>query len=219
MAKPTKTNGPEKAAMTDEERKRRLIAQQKRDLQKVFKPILKTMKEVIDGLGKLELDIPIYDIARMDIEGQFSRNRHENMRQSILDFLKRANKYRKTYWEFQKSSKKIFDREMKKNGSYAPGLSEYESLRNQLYRPLLDENSKVWEISYDNYLHKIREHSRKGTRHPKKGAIMFNVIESKQKPTVSHIKKMQVKLVLEAQELLDDFKVAMKNPDKEWRNW
>lgn len=219
MTEPPKNAPQEEATETEEERKRRLLAQRKRDEKKVYKPGLKAMKEVIKGLGKLELDIPIYDIARMDIEGAFSKKRHVKMRKSILNFLKRANKYRKKYWEFQKVTKKTFDLEMQKNGAFAPGLSEYESLRNQLYRSLLDENSKVWEISYETYLPKIREHSRKSKKGPKKGAKIFNIIEIKQKSTVSNLKQQQVKLVIEAQELMEDFKSAMKNPEQEWRSW
>jgi hypothetical protein len=205
--------------LSDEERARRLKIQQKKDAKKVYKPLIKTMKNVIDGVGKLERDIPIYKIARMDLEGIFSKKRHTKMRRTILVVLKNANAYRKTYWEFQKTSKKIFDQEMLKNGSYAPGLDEYESLKNQLHQSILDENSKVWEMSFETYLPKIIEHSPKKKGKPVKGAKMFTLINTKLQKKVGKIKKMQVQFVVEGQELVDNLKIAMKSPDKEWLEW
>jgi hypothetical protein len=202
-----------------EERARQLKIQQKKDARNVYKPLIKTIKKVIDGLGKLERDIPIYKIARMDIDGVFSKKRHAKMRKSVLGYLKKANTYRKTIWTFQKTTKKLFDEEMLKNGSSAPGLSEYESLRNQLPGSILDENGKVWSMSFDTYLPKIIEHSPKKKGKPIKGTQMFMLIEKKSKKTLGKIKKLQVQSVVAGQELVEDLKIAMKSPDKEWLEW
>jgi hypothetical protein len=205
--------------ISEEERARLLKIQQKKDAKKVYKPLIRTLKNVIDDLGKLERDIPIYKIARMDIDGVFSKKRHAKMRRSVLEFLKKANTYRKTIWNFQKNCKKLFDEEMLKNGSSAPGLSEYESLRNQLPKSILDENGKVWSMSFDTYLPKIIEHSPKSKSKPINGAQMFMLINKKSKKIVNKIKKLQVQNVVAGQELVEDLKIAMKSPDKEWLEW
>ena len=208
-----------KEELTELERARRLQAQRKTDEKKLYRPLIKIMKEVIDRLGKLELDVPIYKIARMEIAGIFSQKRHVRMRKSILNFLKRTNKYRKMYWEFQKSTKMTFNKEMQKTGSYAPGLKEYESLRTQLYKSILDENSNVWVLSYNNYLPTIREHSTKKGRKPQNGTGLFAAVDTKLKRSMRQIKKKQVQLVIEAQDLLEDLETSMKNPEKQWRIW
>ena len=220
MDEPANKNGSGQGQpISEEERARQLKLRQKKDAKKIYRPLLKIMKNVIDGIGRLERDIPIHKIARMDIDGIFSKKRHEKMRRAVLGYLKKTNTYRRTVWEFQKDTKKHFDQEMLKNGSSAPGLNEYESLRNQLPGAILDENGKVWSMSFDTYLPKIIEHSPKKKGTPMKGSEMFSIMNKKSKKSLGKLKKIQVKLVVEGHDLVENLKIAMKSPGTEWLEW
>ena len=166
----------------------------------IYIPIKQTLELVIKRLKDLELNVPIAQIARMDLAGKFQNESLEEFKKTVYDYLRVANKYRSLYFEYTKKTKSVFDSEMTKDGSFAPGLKEYTSVKNQLSEALMKTDGSAWIMSYDQYLPTIREHSSKRSKNPKSGKKMFNDLNSKFAKQIEEIKKLQ-KLTIQISKL------------------
>ena len=187
----------------------------------IYLPLKHILKSVIKQLKDQELRIPITKIARMDLAGVFydDLDELEPLRKTIYDYLRVANQYREVYFEYMKKTKMIFDREMTKDGSFAPGLKQYDSLKNQLFEELLKTDGKVWIMSYDQYLPTIREHATKISPHPRAGKEMYNDLKLQFKKDLKKIGELQ-KLTIQVSKLfLKDLDMALKNPELGWQEW
>lgn len=185
----------------------------------IYIPLKKILELVIKRLKTLDLEIPIAQIARMDIAGNFQDESLEEFQKTIHDYLKVANNYRRVYFEYIKNSKTVFDREMNKDGSFAPGLKQYNSIKNQLSEALLKTDGKAWIRSYDQYLPTIREHASKHLKRPRSGKKMFDELKSIFIKDLKEIKKLQ-KLTTQVSKLfLKDLDYAIKNPELNWQEW
>jgi hypothetical protein len=185
----------------------------------IYIPLKKILELVIKRLKTLDLEIPIAQIARMDIAGDFQDETLEELRKTIHDYLKVANNYRRVYFEFTKNSKTVFDREMNKDGSFAPGLKQYNSIKNQLSEALIKTDGKAWIRSYDQYLPTIREHASKHSKRPRSGKRMFDELKTIFKKDLKEIEKLQ-KLTTQVSKLfLKDLDYAIKNPELNWQEW
>ena len=171
----------------------------------VFIELLEIMESVIARLKGLDLDIPIYKIARMDLKHRFALPFPEPLKKDIYRFLRSANKYRRVHFNLKKYAEKVFDKEMKKDGSYGPQTREYKSLKIQLFKALLGGlrrgESKAWIRSYDSYITEIRAHSQKGAVEPRNGMEFYKSCRAKTKNRLTAIKKRQRSLIDEAKEL------------------
>lgn len=185
----------------------------------IYIPIKHTLDLVIKRVKELDIHVPLSQIARMDLSGMFEDETLADLRKYIYDYLKLANKYRKVYFEFIKKNKIEFDREMTKDGSFAPGIKQYDSLKNQLGEALLKTDGKVWITSYDQYLPTIREHSDKRKKEPRTGKQMFEQLHMKFKNDLMEIKKSQTKTIKKSKSFQKDLDLAMKNPELGWREW
>jgi hypothetical protein len=191
----------------------------KRRKKEIYIPLKKLVKEVIAGLTKLELNIPIAQIARMDLAGNFKDETLQDLQTTIHDYLKVTNQYRKLYFEFMKETKTIFDAEMNKDGSFAPGLKQYNSIKNQLYEAILRTDGKAWIMSYDQYLPTIREHASKIKKQPRTGVRMFKDLKKHFGVDLKNIKDSK-KLSIQVSKLfLKDLRYAIKNPELSWQEW
>ena len=193
----------------------------KRRKKEIYLPLKAIVSEVIKHLKGLDLNIPIGQIARMDLAGKFQDDTDsmELMKKTIYDYLHLANKYRSVYFEFLKKTKLIFDREMNKDGSFAPGLKQYNSVQNQLYESLLKTDGKAWILSYDQYLPTIRQHASKRTSKPRSGKAMYNFMKKKFEPDLKEIKNLQ-KITIQISKLfIKDLDYAIKNPELNWQEW
>ncbi len=185
----------------------------------IYIPVKRIVKDVIKNLRDLEINIPIVKIARMDIAGTFKDDSLTDFKKTVYDYLKITNQYRKSYFEFMKKTKTVFDQEMTKEGSFASGLKQYDSLKNQLYEAILKTDGKAWILSYDQYLPTIREHASKRSKHPRVGKKMFNEIKLIFKKEIKSIIELQ-KLSIQLSKLfLKDLDFAIKNPDLNWQEW
>jgi hypothetical protein len=185
----------------------------------IYIPVKKIVKNVIKDLRETDIHISIGKIARMDIAGMFQEDSLTDFRKTIYDYLKLVNQYRSLYFEFMKKTKTVFDQEMTIDGSFAPGLKQYDSLKNQLYEALLKTDGKAWILSYDQYLPTIREHASKRSKHPRLGKKMLNEIKSIFEKDLKNIKELQ-KLSIQLSKLfLKDLDYAIKNPDLDWQQW
>jgi hypothetical protein len=185
----------------------------------IYIPLKKILELVIKRIKTLDLNIPIVKIARMDLEGKFQNESLEPLRKTIHDYLKIANNYRSVYFEYMKKTKTYFDKEMNTDGSFAPGLKQYNSLKILLSEALLKNDNKAWIMSYDQYLPTIREHANKRSKHPRSGKKMFEVLKSKCEKDLKEIRKFQ-KLTIQISKLfIKDLDYAMKNPELSWQEW
>ncbi|MFW9878234.1 MAG: hypothetical protein ACFFG0_34570 [Candidatus Thorarchaeota archaeon] len=186
---------------------------------KIYIPLKKILDLVIKRVKDLDIHVPLSRIARMDLSGMFEDETLAGLRKYIYEYLKLANEYRKVYFEFIKKNKVEFDREMTKDGSFAPGIKQYDSLKNQLGEALLKTNGKVWITSYDQYLPTIREHSDKRKKEPRTGNQMFEQLQKKFKNDLKDIKKSQMKTIKKSKSFQKDLDMAVKNPELGWREW
>lgn len=185
----------------------------------IYIPLRKIVKDVIKSLKALELNIPIINIARMDLSGKLQDETLGDFRKTVYDYLKVTNQYRRLYFDFMKKSKTVFDSEMTKEGSFAPGLKQYESVKNQLFEAILKTDGSAWILSYDQYLPTIREHASKRSPKPRSGKKMFIDLKNLFEKDVKEIKEIQ-KLSIQISKLfIKDLNLAMKNPEMKWQEW
>jgi hypothetical protein len=118
-----------------------------------------------------------------------------------------------------KETKTVFDTEMGKDGSFAPGLKQYNSIKNQLFEAILRTDGKAWIMSYDQYLPTIREHASKIKKNPRSGKKMFSDLKKHFKKDLKNIMDSR-KLSIQVSKLfLKDIVYSIKNPDLAWQEW
>jgi hypothetical protein len=196
-----------------------MVMDNKTKKKKIFIPIKKVIKETMKALKDLELDVPISQLARMDIAGMFDDESLEMFKNTVYDYMKVVNKYRQLYFDFMKKTKTTFDSEMSKDGSFAPGIKQYNSIRNQVFEAILKGGGKAWVLSYDQYLPTIREHANKRSKKPRSGKKMYSDIKQIFKNDIKNIKEMQ-KLSFQISKLFfSDINYWIKHPDSEWQEW
>jgi hypothetical protein len=185
----------------------------------IYNPIKKTIKEIMKGLKQLELQIPIARLARMELAGLFLDDSLIEFKKTFNDYLRVVQKYRQLNFDFMNKTKIVFDGEMTKDGSFAPGLKQYNSVKNQLYEAVLKSDGKAWILSYDQYLPTIREHADKRSKKPRSGKQMYGDLKSIFKNDMKYIIEMQ-KLSYQISKLfLNDINYAIKHPDLNWQEW
>jgi hypothetical protein len=186
---------------------------------KVYIPLKKILELVIKRVRALDIQVPLSHIARMDLAGEFQDESLKPLKKQVYNYLRTANKYRQIYFESMKKSKLVFDTEMTKDGSFAPGLKQYESLKNQLFDELLKTDGKVWVTSYDQYLPTIREHADKRSKEPRSGQRMFKSLRAKIIKDLKEIKRLQVLTIKKSKTFKKDLDQAIKNPQLTWGEW
>lgn len=185
----------------------------------IYLPLKKIIKEIMKGLKALDLNIPLAQIARMEIAGKYDDESLSAFRKTVIDYLQTVNKYRYAYFEMMKKTETIFDREMTKDGSFAPGLKQYDSLKTQFFEAILKSDGKAWIMSYNQYLPTIREHASKRSKKPRSGKKMYADVKLIFKKDLKQIKDMR-KLSFQLSKLfLKDINFALKNPEMEWQEW
>ena len=95
----------------------------------IYIPLKKNLELIIKRLKELDIHVPLARISRMELAGKFNDESLDSLRKYIHGYLHVTNNYRKVYFEFIKKIKIVFDREMTKDGSFAPGLKQYDSLK------------------------------------------------------------------------------------------
>jgi hypothetical protein len=186
---------------------------------KIYIPIKKTIKEIMKGLKLLELQIPIARLARMELAGLFLDESLTEFKKTFNDYLRVVQKYRQLNFDFMNKTKIVFDREMTKDGSFAPGLKQYNSVKNQVYESILKTDGKAWVLSYDQYLPTIRDHADKRSKKPRNGKQMYGDLKVLFKDDLKNIIEMQ-KLSYQISKLfLNDINYAQKHPELSWQEW
>ncbi len=185
----------------------------------IYIPLKKTLEIIIKRLKELDIHIPLARIAKMDIAMMFNDESLGELQKYVHEYLHVVNDYRKVYFEYIKKSKIVFDREMTKDGSFAPGVKQYDSLKIQLSDYLLKTEGKVWITSYDQYLPTIREHSDKRSKNPKNGKKMFETLKSKFNKDLKEIKRLQSLALKKSKSFQKDLDIAIRNPQLAWNEW
>jgi hypothetical protein len=185
----------------------------------VYIPLRKSTEIIMKRVKSLDIHLPLARLIRMDLAGEFQDPTLEPLRTYLYKYLKVANQYRKLYFEYLKKTKIVFDREMTKDGSFAPGFKQYDSLKNQLAETLLKKQRKVWIISYDQYLPTIREHSEKHSKDPRSGQEMYDSLNNIFNKDLKEIKRFQLKTLKRTKEFHKELGIALKNPEVIWGEW
>lgn len=186
------------------------------DKSRLYVPIYKIMNAIIKRLEAFDLDVPIYKIAWMEVRGNFTAKRHQRFRKDLMNFLTDSNEYRKIYWNLIKLARRQFDVEMKKDGSFAPDIREYESLKNEIPFVLIKGKRKIWIESYDSYLPKIRERSEKRKKKPRNGHNMYRTIYTDLRDAIRTLKSQRSLSIEHAKMLRKFLSMAKSNPLKPW---
>ncbi len=185
----------------------------------VYLPLRKIIKEIMKALKELELNIPIAKLARMDLAGVFKDESLNDFKKTVYDYMRVVNKYRQLYFDFMNNTKILFDREMTKDGSFAQGFKQYDSIRSQVGEAILKSDGKAWIMSYDQYLPAIRERATKRAIQPRTGKKMYNDLKNMSKNEIKSIRDLQ-KLSFQLSKLfLNDINYALKNPELKWQEW
>lgn len=191
----------------------------KKDVKNIYKPLLKALPTVISGLKDKEIWVPLSIVARLDLHGHLDAPRHAILKFQVYHFLKRANNYRKLYFEINERSRTAFDREMKAEGSYQPQMKEYRALTLGLPGALVKGDGKAWVYSYDTYLTDIRYPSPKKDVIPKTGAEMFRAMESMVKWELVELERYRKTAIKFAKVLKEDARTAAGSPTEPYRGW
>ncbi len=174
------------------------------DVEEIYTPMYECLLKVVERIRILDLDIPIYVIARMEVHDTFSRKRHIPLRKDIYDFLHATNDYRKFFWDIEKEAKKVFDNEMNKQHSFSPTTKEYKSLKIALGEELLNTDGKVWAMSYNTHLATINQTSVKdGKAVPHRdGTTMYMVIKKRVMPSLDELTRLRGEADVSAMRML-----------------
>jgi len=183
----------------------------------IYIPLKKILETVIKRLKEFDIHVPLGHIGRMDLNGRFQDESLVHLRKYIYDYLKLTNKFKSSYFNYMKKTKVAFDSEMAKDGSFAPGFKQYDSLKNQLSDSLLKTDGKVWIMSYDQYLPTIREHSNKRSKHPRAGKEIYKNLNSRFDKQLKEINKLQKIALQKSRAFHKNLGLAMKNPNFDWQ--
>ncbi|UCH88208.1 MAG: hypothetical protein JSV49_08055 [Thermoplasmata archaeon] len=189
------------------------------DKKNLYIPLYKIMGKIIKRLKKLELEVPIYKIAWMEVHGNFLEKRHKKFRSEIMDFLQVSNEYRRIYWNIIKLARRKFEVEMIKDGSYAPGIKEYESLKNEIPFAILKRKKTVWIEGYNSYLPKIRERSKKKDKKPRNGKQMYRAVFMELGNVLATLKTQQSESIEYAIKIRKGLELMRNQPDRPWGHW
>lgn len=189
------------------------------DRKGIYQPVYRTITKVIKRLEELDMDIPIYKLAWMEVRGQFLEKRHQKFRQDLMDFLRVSNEYRRIYWNLIKLARRKFEVEMIEDGSFAPDNREYESLKNEIPQVIIKGNKDLWISSYNDYLPRIRERSLKKKRKPRDGAKIYRAIQKDLKKVKDTLMSQQKESLDFARELKSGLKKMKDSPGKPWGFW
>lgn len=182
----------------------------------IYIPLKKILETTIKRLKEFDIHVPIGHIGRMDLNGRFQDESLVHLRKYIYGYLKMTNKFKSVYFNYMKKTKVAFDSEMTKDGSFAPGFKQYDSLKNQLSDSLLRTDGKAWIMSYDQYLPTIREHSNK-RKHPRAGKEMYKNLNSRFNKQLKEINKLQNIALRKSRAFYKNLGLAMKNPKFDWQ--
>jgi len=199
-------------------KKERALELYKKNRKEVFKPLEKHLRKVIKALKKHDLNIPLSHIAWRDIHGDFSAPHLKAFRSDLFIFLGAVQDYKKSLWVFHKETSALFEKEMKEEGSYPSQQKEFKSLKIELPNALL-EDPKIWIISYDSYLPRIRETSSKKDPNPSIGKEMFAKLKNGMSSKTREVKGLQKKAVKVTKDFNDDLKRASKKRYGKWGEW
>jgi hypothetical protein len=191
----------------------------KQDKKELYDPLYKIMNKVISQMEDIDLDVPIYKIAWMEVRGKFLPKRHKALRADTMDFLRVSNEYRRIYWNIIKLARRKFEVEMINDGSFAPDVREYESLKNEIPFVLLKGNKRLWISTYDDYLPKIRERSTKHKKKPRKGETLYRAIYKDIREVKDTFKVQREESLKYAKQYRKRLKYARSNPDKPYEYW
>ena len=86
----------------------------------IYLPLKETLELIIKRLNELDIHLPLAQIVRLDFADRFNHESIVPLRKLIYEYLKVANKYRQIYFDYMKNTKVVFDKEMNKDGSFAP---------------------------------------------------------------------------------------------------
>ena len=161
----------------------------------VLVPLMKMMPRVIKGLKEFNIHFPIQKIAYLEMHGDLVVEGLEGFREELLAYLEGGYRFKKYYWEFIQRSYKLFDREMKKDGSFIPGYKYYQALRIDMYLALFGQEGETWCARFDDYIGKIRERAGGSEPAPRTGREFLNDGGSLMEIPVRKIKQRQKKLL------------------------
>ncbi len=160
-------------------------------MENVLEPMKDLMPRIIKGLRELNIHFPIQKIAYMELRRHLAIPELAGLRDELLRYLEKGYRFKKYYWKFIQRSYKMFDREMKRDGSCAPGYKYYQTLRIDMYLALFGREGEVWGSRYDSYIEKIRARSGGKGDAPRTGAELLGDIGGLMEKPVNAIKKQQ----------------------------
>jgi len=168
---------------------------------RVLAPIEELVPKVIEGLQEFNIHFPIQKIAYLEIKGDLAREGLEEFREELLEYLEKCYRFKKFYWKFIQRTYALFDKEMKKDGSFIPGFKYYQALKIDLYLALFGLEGKTWSARFDSYSPKIREKVGNTEPPPRTGERFLTELRELMETPVKRIKKQQKMLLASTREL------------------
>ncbi len=190
------------------------------DKNKVYVPLYKVMKDIIEKTEVFDLDVPIAKIAWMILHGTFPEKRHKPLVDDIYELLRKGNKYRKLYFKLKEKCESYFDKLMKRHGYYAPQIMEYKYLKLDFYKPVMFEKERgAWLMSYRNREDKLRERAEKSGRKIWGPEKLIEKAGDKYGSKIKKLEEARDDFLQEARTMLSKLDHAKKRPEKPWVHW
>ena len=190
------------------------------DKTNIYRPLLKTLPDIIKGLKEKDIWLPLSPLARMEIQGKMDEPRHDLVRAQVIHFLKRANRYKKVYYRLMEKSRRNFDKTMKRHGVYQPQMKEYRALSVNLPMAIIfRKGKKAWIYSFDEYLPEISYRSDKKKAKSISGAEFHEKIGAAVAKDLDEMEKFRKISLKFAKVLRADVKLANKSPTIPYRSW
>ena len=171
------------------------VASRKHIRENVLLPLRKLMPRVVKGLKELNIHFPIQKIAYLEMRGDLATEELKEFREELLAYLEGGYRFKKYYWKFIQGSYKLFDREMKVDGSSIPGFKYYQALRIDMYLALFGLEGESWSFRFDDYIGKIRERAGSLEPAPRTGREFLADAASLMEIPIRKIKQRRKKLL------------------------
>ena len=179
---------------------------------RVLRPLGKLMPRVLVELEEFNIHFPIQKVAYLEIQGDLAPEWLREFREELLKYLEKGYRFKKFYWKFIQRTYALFDKEMKRDGSFAPGFKYYQALKIDLYLALFRPGRKEWSARFDSYIEKIRNKVGNPRPPPRTGEQFLTDLSELMETPVAKIRKQQRKLLASTRKLQKRMKEIDSDP-------
>ena len=184
----------------------------------LYRPILKTLNRTISSMQNLERDLPISDVAWLDVNDIFDEYGADDVKKDTFRILKETNEYKSRYWKTERKIRQAFLSYMNKKGYLPSNSSELNSLKNYLPEMIIKGDGRIWIYSYDQYIKRIAEDVGRKAEDAPNGKEVWDHFSSFSKGDIDVILRKANKVLPKLHWLKAKIQMALRNKGHRWND-